>query len=42
LIVRAQLITLEVIALLLRWKWAVCKTWRRNLNLRKDASIRQA
>jgi hypothetical protein len=41
LIVRAKLIPIEVIALLLRWKWAVYKTWRLNLNLRKNASIRE-
>jgi len=37
----AEPIAIEVIALLLRWKWAVCKTWRLNLSLRKDASIRE-
>src|SRR5258708_11500517 len=42
LIVRAELIPIEVIALLLRWIWAVYKTWRLNLNLRKDASIGEA
>jgi hypothetical protein len=38
----AELIAIEVIALLLRWKWAVCKPWRLNFNLRKEASIREA
>jgi len=42
LIVRAKLIAIEVIALLLWWKWAVYKTWSLNLNLRKDASFREA
>ncbi len=42
MIVRAELIAIEVIALLLRWKLAVCKTWRLNVDLRKDASIREA
>jgi hypothetical protein len=42
LIVRAKLIPIEVIAQLLRWKWTVYKTWRLNLNLRKEASIGEA
>ena len=37
----AEPIAIEVIALLLRWKWAVYKTWRLHLNLRKDASTRE-
>jgi hypothetical protein len=40
--VTTELIPIEVIALLLRWKWAVYKTWSLNLNLRKDASFREA
>jgi len=39
---RAEPIAIEVIALLLRWKWAVYKTWRLHLNARKEASIREA
>ena len=39
---RAEPIAIEVIAVLLRWKRAVYKTWRLNLNLRKEASIGEA
>ena len=42
MIMRAEPIAIEVIAALLRWKRAVYKTWRPNLNLRKEASIGEA